>query len=64
MLYDFLAWPSLIGFGVLNMVEMLWDRRMCDGWGGDEKMYAKCDKAMFALLVIELVAVNLGILVA
>ncbi len=63
MLYDFLIWALLIAFGVLNMVEMLWDRRLCDGWR-EEEMYKKCDIAMFRLLVVELVAVNLGLLAA
>lgn len=63
MIYDFFLWALLIAFGVLNMVVMLWDRRLCDGWS-DEKMYALCDIAMFKLLVVELVAVNLGLLVA
>jgi hypothetical protein len=63
MIYDFLMWALLIAFGVLNMVEMLSDRRMCDGWD-DTEMYKKCDEAMFRLLVVELVAVNLGLLVA
>lgn len=71
MLYDFFLWGLLIAFGVLNMVQMLWDRRLCDGQGhtllgaGDEEdKYARCDAAMFLLLVVELVAVNLGLLVA
>ncbi|RDW66513.1 hypothetical protein BP6252_10148 [Coleophoma cylindrospora] len=63
MIYDFLMWATLIAFGVLNMVEMLWDRRLCDGWD-DSEMYNKCDIAMFRLLVVELVAVNLGLLAA
>jgi len=49
------------------MVEMLVDRRLCDGLGGkdnDKALYRKCDEAMFRLLVVELVAVNLGLLVA
>lgn len=53
----------LIAFGVLNMVFMLWDRRLCDGWE-DNEVYKKCDIAMFRLLVVEMVAVNLGLLVA
>lgn len=61
--YDFFLWALLIAFGVLNMVEMLWDRRLCDGWK-DKETYMKCDIAMFRLLVAEMVAVNLGILVA
>jgi hypothetical protein len=64
MLYDFFIWALLIAFGVLNMVQMLWDRRLCDGNGGNEELYARCDAAMFLLLVVELVAVNLGLLVA
>ncbi|RDW71708.1 hypothetical protein BP5796_07742 [Coleophoma crateriformis] len=63
MIYDFLMWATLIAFGVLNMVEMLWDRRLCDGWD-DSEMYNKCDIAMFRLLVVEMVAVNLGLLAA
>jgi len=46
---------------------MLVDRRLCDGLGGrnnDKALYDKCDAAMFRLLVVELVAVNLGLLVA
>ncbi len=64
MLYDLLIWAALIGFGVLNMVEILWDRRLCDGWWGEKETYAKCDIAMFRLLVVEMVAVNLGLLAA
>jgi hypothetical protein len=63
MLYDFGMWALLIVFGVENMVFMLWDRRLCDGWK-DEETYKKCDVQMFRLLVVELVAVNLGLLVA
>jgi hypothetical protein len=63
MVYDSLLWALLIAFGVLNMIGALWDRRLCDGWK-DEDTYAKCDVAMFQLLVVELVAVNLGLLVA
>ncbi|KAH6684698.1 hypothetical protein B0J14DRAFT_17503 [Halenospora varia] len=63
ILYDLLVWASLIGFGVFNMLMMLLDRRLCDGWN-DEVMYKKCDIAMFKLLVVEMVAVNLGLLVA
>ena len=68
--YDFFLWALLIAFGVLNMVEMLWDRRLCDFLPGgedgqpDKELYRKCDKAMFRLLVVEMVAVNLGLLVA
>lgn len=67
MLYDFLIWATLIAFGVLNMVEMLVDQRMCyDLPGGDEsgEQYRKCDDAMHLLLVVEMVTVNLGLLVA
>ena len=70
MPYDVLLWAALIGFGVLNMVQMLWDRRLCDGLPRgkdglpDEELYRKCDEAMFRLLVVEMVAVNLGLLVA
>lgn len=69
-IYDFLLWATLIAFGVLNMVVMLWDRRLCDGLPRqgdsnlDKELYDKCDRAMFKLLVIEMVAVNLGLLVA
>lgn len=63
MIYDFLIWATLIAFGVLNMVQMLWDRRLCDGWN-DTEMYKKCDIVMFRLLVVEMVAVNLGLLAA
>jgi len=63
IVYDFLLWATLIAFGVLNMVEMLWDRRLCDGWRDDE-MFRKFDVEMFRLLVVEVVAVNLGLLVA
>ena len=63
--YDFLIWVTLIAFGVLNMVTALWDRRLCDGWSNkDANMYDKCDIAQFRLLVVELVAVNLGLVVA
>jgi hypothetical protein len=65
MIHDFLMWALLIAFGVLNMVEILWDRRICNGWDDhDMEMYKKCDKANFRLLVVEMVAVNLGPLVA
>ena len=64
MLYDFLMWPSLIGFGALNIIEILWDRRLCDGWGGEGEVYRKCDVASFRLLVVQMVAVNLGMLAA
>jgi hypothetical protein len=63
IIYDFLLWATLIAFGVLNMVEMLWDRRLCDGYG-DDYMYRRCDIEMFRLLVVEMVVVNLGLLVA
>ena len=69
-IYDFFLWALLIAFGVLNMVEMLWDRRLCDdlprGEDGhpDKELYQKCDGAMLRLLVVEMVAVNLGLLVA
>ena len=69
-IYDFLLWATLIAFGVLNMIEMLWDRRLCDGLPSgengrpDQELYRKCDEAMFRLLVVEMVAVNLGLLVA
>jgi hypothetical protein len=56
-------WALLIAFGVLNMVFMLWDRRLCDGHR-DKEMYKKCDIAMLKLLVVEMVAVNMGLLVA
>jgi len=48
------------------MVFILWDRRLCDGLSGKgkEDLYEKCNIQMFKLLVVELVAVNLGILVA
>jgi len=62
MAYDFLIWALLIAFGVLNMVEALWDRRLCNGL--PDELDEKCDKAAFRLLVVELVAVNLGLLVA
>jgi hypothetical protein len=62
MFYEFIMRALLITFSVLNMVEMLWDRKMYDGWD-DTEMYKKCDKALFRLLVVELVAVNLGLLV-
>ena len=62
MFYEFIMRALLITFSVLNMVEMLWDRKMYDGWD-DTEMYKKCDKAVFRLLVVELVAVNLGLLV-
>lgn len=64
MAYDVLLWATLIAFGVLNMIEALWDRRLCDGHWKDEEMYKKCDIAMFQLLVVELVSVNLGLLAA
>jgi len=63
-IYDFFLWALLIAFGVLNMVEMLWDRRLCDGLAPDKELYRKCDEAMLRLLVVEMVAVNLGLLVA
>jgi hypothetical protein len=62
MFYEFIMRALPITFSVLNMVEMLWDRKMYDGWD-DTEMYKKCDKAVFRLLVVELVAVNLGLLV-
>lgn len=63
--YDFLIWATLIAFGVLNMVTALWDRRLCDGWGREDKeMREQCDDAQYNLLVVELVAVNLGLLIA
>ena len=52
------------------MIEMLWDRRLCDVLPGqgdpakDGELYAKCDEAMFRLLAVEMVAVNLELLVA
>jgi hypothetical protein len=70
MMYDFLLWATLIAFGVLNMIEMLWDRRLCDGLprqgdpSRDRELYERCDEAMFRLLVVEMVAVNLGLLIA
>ncbi len=64
MIYYFLLWAVLIAFGVANMIFLLWDRRLCDDWGSNREMYEKCDAAMFRLLVVELVAVNLGLLVA
>jgi len=65
MVYDFFIWALFIGFGVLNMVIALWDRRLCDGNSEeDRKNYEKCDTMMFRLLVVELVAINLGILAA
>jgi hypothetical protein len=64
MVYDFGIWGCLIAFGILNMIMALWDRRLCDGWGDTEEVYRKCDVQMFRLLVVELVAINLGILVA
>lgn len=70
MIYDFFLWATLIAFGVLNMITMLWDRRLCDSLPRqddghpDEELYRKCDDAMFKLLVVEMVAVNLGLLVA
>ena len=70
MIYDFFLWATLIAFGVLNMIFMLWDRRLCDSLPRqddghrDKELYRKCDNAMFKLLVVELVAVNLGLLVA
>jgi hypothetical protein len=70
MMYDFLLWATLLAFGVLNMIEMLWDRRLCDGLpregdpSRDRKLYERCDEAMFRLLVVEMVALNLGLLIA
>lgn len=64
MVYDFGIWGCIIAFGVLNMVMALWDRRLCDGWGDNKEVYKKCDIQMFRLLVVELVAINLGLLVA
>jgi len=64
MVYDFGIWGMLIAFGVLNMVEALWDRNLCSGHWQNEELYNKCDIEMFRLLVVELVAVNLGILAA
>jgi len=51
-------------FWCCNMIFVLWDRRWCDGWASNYEMYEKCDVAMFILLVVEMVAVNLGLLVA
>ncbi|KAG8623750.1 hypothetical protein KVT40_008726 [Elsinoe batatas] len=63
-IYDFLLWPSLIGFGVLNTIMALWDRRLCDGQRREGVTYEECDAAMLKLLVVELVAVNVGMLIA
>ena len=52
----------LISFGILNMTMAVWDRRLCDRWGDNEEVYKKCDVQMFRLLVVELVAINLGLL--
>ncbi|KAH8590691.1 hypothetical protein B0O99DRAFT_299413 [Bisporella sp. PMI_857] len=65
--YDFAIWAALIIFGVMNMVSMLWDRRLCDGLPPSkdrDEIYKKCDGEMLKLLVVETVAVNLGLLVA
>ena len=63
--YDFLIWAMLIAFGVMNMVDALWDRRLCGGWrNANRETFEKCEAAQFQLLVLELVAVSLGLLVA
>jgi hypothetical protein len=68
--YDFLLWATLIAFGVVNMVVALWDRRLCDGFprradgSEDRERERTCDAVSFMLLVVELVAVNLGLLIA
>ena len=64
MVYDFGIWGCLIAFGVLNMIMALWDRRLCDRLGDNKDVYKKCDVQMFRLLVVELVAINIGLLVA
>lgn len=66
MIYDFLIWALLIAFGILNMVGMLGDRRLGDGWVGKDtkERHARCYIMMVRLLVVEMVAVNLGLLAA
>ncbi|KAG9241685.1 hypothetical protein BJ878DRAFT_215388 [Calycina marina] len=66
MVYDFFFCALLITFGVLNMVEMLWDRRLCDGLveEGRGDLYTDCDAQMFEMLLVELLATNFGLLVA
>jgi len=64
MVYDALISILLIvRGGGFNMVAVLWDRKMCGGIQNEE-VYKICGVAMFRLLMLELLAVNLGILVA
>jgi hypothetical protein len=63
MMYDTFISVLLIAFGVVNMARVLWDRTLCDGIQ-DQEVYKICGVAMFRLLIVELLAVNLGILIA
>ncbi|KAM3074552.1 hypothetical protein ACMFMG_007982 [Clarireedia jacksonii] len=62
MPYDLCIFAALIGFGILELIQVLWDRRLCDGWE-DSDMYNKCDSVMFYLLVVEIAAISFGLLV-
>jgi hypothetical protein len=61
MPYDLLMFASLIGFGILELIQVLWERRMCDGWDDDAK-YRECDSEMFRLLVVEISAISFALL--
>ncbi|KAF4554154.1 Hypothetical protein D9617_5g070310 [Elsinoe fawcettii] len=63
-IYDFFLWPLLIAAGVINTIFALWDRRLCDGERREGVTYGECDAVMLQLLVVELVAVNIGCLIA
>jgi hypothetical protein len=63
MMYDVFIFVLLIAFGVVNIARVLWDRTLCDGIQ-DQEVYKICGIAMFRLLIVELLAVNLGILIA
>ncbi|KAF2147629.1 hypothetical protein K461DRAFT_325325 [Myriangium duriaei CBS 260.36] len=63
MLYDLFLWAFLLGTGVFNTIVVLLDRRLCDSLGDGEE-YDVCEAALFKLMVGELVAVNMGMLVA
>jgi hypothetical protein len=62
MPYDLLIFALLIGFGILELIQVLCDRRLCDELENDLN-YRECDEEMFRLLVVEISAISFGLLV-
>ena len=61
--YDLFVGILLVVFGVINMLRVLLDHVACDG-SGDKEMEGKCDAALLGILIVEMIAISLGLLVA